>query len=64
MKKNHGDGKPLVLDSIVVQNDHLKTFLGKAFDDYAGITTTLKKLVFKPPFHVYFYEWNRLNDLC
>lgn len=64
MKKNHGEGKPLVLDSIVVQNSHLKTLLGDVFRDYAGITTNLKKLVFRPPFHEFFYAWDHFSNLC
>jgi len=63
MKKNHGVGKPLVLHSIVVQSALLKSFLGEVFKDYEGITTTLQKLVFQPPFHPFFYEWKRLNEL-
>jgi hypothetical protein len=63
MKRNHGDGKPWVLHSVVVQSTRLKQFLGKVFEGYAGITTTLKKLVFQAPFHAFFYEWERLNEL-
>ncbi|KAL9617549.1 MAG: hypothetical protein Q9160_007666 [Pyrenula sp. 1 TL-2023] len=64
MKKNHGEGKPLVLDSVVVQNLHLKNLLGEVFRDYVGITTNLKKLVFRPPFHEFFYAWDHFSELC
>ncbi|KAI1413632.1 P-loop containing nucleoside triphosphate hydrolase protein [Hypoxylon sp. FL1857] len=63
MRRNHGDGKPMILHSIVIQSSHLKSILGQVFQDYSGITTTLKKLVFKAPFHCFFYEWNRLEKV-
>ncbi|OTA85078.1 hypothetical protein M434DRAFT_41783, partial [Hypoxylon sp. CO27-5] len=63
MRRNHGDGKPMILHSIVVQSSHLKSMLGELFREYSGITTTLKKLVFKAPFHCFFYEWNRLEKI-
>ncbi|KAI0138555.1 P-loop containing nucleoside triphosphate hydrolase protein [Hypoxylon sp. NC0597] len=63
MRRNHGDGKPMVLHSIVVQSSHLKSILGELFREYSGITTTLKKLIFKAPFHYFFYEWNRLERI-
>ncbi|OTB12305.1 hypothetical protein K445DRAFT_321290 [Daldinia sp. EC12] len=63
MQRNHNDGKPMVLHSIVVQSSHLKSMLGELFKEYSGITTTLKKLVFRAPFHCFFYEWNHLEKL-
>lgn len=63
-KKNHGEGKPLVLDSIVIQNAYLKELLGQVFGGYTGITTTLKRLVFRSPFHELFYEWKTFKELC
>ncbi|KAI1384743.1 putative AAA family ATPase [Hypoxylon trugodes] len=64
LQRNHNDGKPLVLHSIVIQSTYLKTLLGEVFQDYSGITTTLKKLVFRAPFYYFFYEWNRLERLA
>ncbi|KAI2465774.1 putative AAA family ATPase [Annulohypoxylon bovei var. microspora] len=64
MMNNHGEGRPLKLHSIVVQSFHLKSVVGDLFQGYGGITTTLKKLVFKSPFHPFFYEWDRLNQLA
>ncbi|KAK8024468.1 P-loop containing nucleoside triphosphate hydrolase protein [Apiospora rasikravindrae] len=63
MKKNHEEGKPLVLDSIVVQNEDLKAFLVDLFQGYRGITPKLKKLVLKAPFHPFFYRWDQFEDL-
>ncbi|KAI1642236.1 putative AAA family ATPase [Daldinia loculata] len=63
MQRNHNDGKPVVLHSIVIQSSHLKSMLGELFEEYSGITTTLKKLVFRAPFHCFFYEWNRLEKI-
>ncbi|KAI0107760.1 hypothetical protein GGR51DRAFT_141060 [Nemania sp. FL0031] len=64
MGKSHQDGKPLVLDSIVVQSQYLKEFLSEVFQDYSGITTSLEKLVFKSPFHPFYYRWDVLEELA
>ncbi|KAK7973425.1 hypothetical protein PG988_007559 [Apiospora saccharicola] len=63
MGVSHGEGKPLALDSIVVQNQHIKDLLGDVFEGYGGITTSLKKLVFRAPFHAFYYRWARFQDL-
>ncbi|KAF4465443.1 ATPase [Fusarium albosuccineum] len=63
MCKNHEEGKPLVLDSISVQSSSLKETLGEVFEGYEGITTSLKKLVFKAPFRPFHYRWKRLTDI-
>ncbi|KAI0450110.1 hypothetical protein F5B21DRAFT_492349, partial [Xylaria acuta] len=64
MGKNHEDGKPLVLDSIVVQSQFLKNLLGEVFHGYEGITTNLQKLVFKSPFHAFYHRWDLLAELA
>lgn len=70
MCRNHGsggagseEGKPLVLDSIVVQSEVLKKTLGEVFEGYRGITASLKKLVFKAPFHPFHYRWHRFGSI-
>ncbi|KAF4965622.1 hypothetical protein FSARC_6609 [Fusarium sarcochroum] len=63
MRKNHEEGKPLVLDSISVQSSSLKETLGEVFEGYQGITTSLKKLVFKAPFRPFHYRWKRLTEI-
>ncbi|KAK8037520.1 hypothetical protein PG991_000866 [Apiospora marii] len=63
MGLNHGEGKPLALHSIVVQNQHIKDLLGDVFQGYGGITTTLNKLVFRAPFHPFYYRWTRFQSL-
>lgn len=63
MAKNHGDGKPLVLNSIVVQSSSLRKTLEKVFQGYRGITASLKKLVFKAPFHPFYYRWGVLTRI-
>ncbi|KAI1469387.1 putative AAA family ATPase [Daldinia caldariorum] len=63
MQRSHNDGKPMVLHSIVIQSSHLKLILGELFEEYSGITTTLKNLVFTAPFHFFFYEWDRLEKI-
>lgn len=61
MRKSHKPGKPLELDSIVVQSQSLKKTLGEVFEGYQGITTDLKKLVFHAPFHPFYYRWGVLE---
>ncbi|KAH7323246.1 hypothetical protein B0I35DRAFT_510423 [Stachybotrys elegans] len=70
MRRNHGkegpvdgDIRPLVLDSVVVQSASLKATLGEVFAGYRGITASLKKLVFKAPFHPFHYRWQRLGHI-
>ncbi|KAL7626543.1 hypothetical protein AAE478_003315 [Parahypoxylon ruwenzoriense] len=63
LRRNHSDGKQMALHSIVVQSPLLKSILGEVFEEYSGITTTLKKLVFKAPFHCFFHEWHRLESV-
>lgn len=63
MRKRHGDGTPLVLDSIIVQNGDLKNFLADLFQGYDGITPKLKKLVLKAPFYPFFYRWDDFSNL-
>lgn len=63
MRKNHGDGKALVLDSVVVQSESLKTTLGQVFEGYQGITSSLKKLVFRAPFHPFHYRWEKFRQV-
>ncbi|RSL74029.1 hypothetical protein CEP53_000589 [Fusarium sp. AF-6] len=63
MNKNHDDEKPLALHSIIVQNASLKQTLGQVFEGYQGITTSLKKLVFKAPFRPFYFRWKQLTEL-
>ncbi|KAK5631151.1 hypothetical protein RRF57_006866 [Xylaria bambusicola] len=63
MRKNHGDGKPLVLDSIVVQSPSLKETLGEVFQGYSGITASLKKVVFRSPFRPFYSRWQRFGKI-
>lgn len=63
LKKNHDDGKSLVLDSIVVQSSHLKKLLVKVFEGCSGITPTLKKLVLKAPFWSFYYRWDIFTEV-
>lgn len=66
MAKNHhhdDDGKPLVLDSIVVQSPCLRETLTEVFRGYRGITASLKKLVFKAPFRAFYHRWGMLCEV-
>ncbi len=65
MGKNHAadGGKPLVLDSVVVQNTSLKKTLCEVFDGFKGITPSLKKLVFRAPFKPFHHRWARFTEI-
>ncbi|KAI9928656.1 hypothetical protein ASPWEDRAFT_341528 [Aspergillus wentii DTO 134E9] len=63
MRKNHGEGKALVLDSVVIQNASLKKTLSEVFEGYRGITTSLNKVVFRAPFRPFFYRWKRFTRI-
>ncbi|KAE8422372.1 P-loop containing nucleoside triphosphate hydrolase protein [Aspergillus pseudocaelatus] len=63
MGKNHDGEKPLVLDSIVVQSPSLKKTLGEVFSGFAGITASLKKLIFKAPFHPFYNRWKLFSEI-
>ncbi|KAI1127425.1 P-loop containing nucleoside triphosphate hydrolase protein [Nemania abortiva] len=63
MGKSHQDGKPLVLDSIVVQSRFLKDLIGDVFHGYRGIAADLERLVFRSPFHAFYHRWDVLKEL-
>lgn len=59
MRNSHGgDGKSLVLDSVLVQSQSLRDTLARVFEGYRGITPSLKKLVFRAPFRPFYYRWD------
>ncbi|KAF9883009.1 hypothetical protein FE257_004322 [Aspergillus nanangensis] len=47
----------LRLFSIVIQSDNLKQFLAGVFDGYPGLTMTLERVEFKPPFKPFVHRW-------
>ncbi|KAI8297576.1 ATP-dependent zinc metalloprotease FtsH [Colletotrichum sp. SAR11_240] len=55
------DDNVLALHSIIVNSPHIKRALGDVFSGYPGISTTLKKLEFKAPFHQFFHRWGALQ---
>ncbi|KAJ5719810.1 hypothetical protein N7493_007388 [Penicillium malachiteum] len=63
MRKNHEEGKPLVLDSIVVQSTSLKETLCEVFAGYKGITASLKNVVFRSPFHAFYHRWKLFTEI-
>ncbi|KAK2617020.1 hypothetical protein QQS21_000111 [Conoideocrella luteorostrata] len=63
LSKNHNEGRPLALNSIVVQNQQIKELLGQVFHGYKGITPNLKKLVLRAPFRPFFHRWSLFKDL-
>lgn len=55
------DGRrSLSLDSVVIQSEPLKKFLGKVLEGYPGITTNLERLEFASPFRPLVHRWERL----
>ncbi|PHH89221.1 hypothetical protein CDD83_6474 [Cordyceps sp. RAO-2017] len=63
MCKNHDKGKPLALDSVVVQSLCLKKILCEVFEGYKGVTASLKSVVFKSPFRPFHYRWDRFTTI-
>lgn len=59
-KKCYDGRKKLEIDSIVVQSPVLKQVLGSVLEDYPGVTTTLDRLTFKPPFEPFVHRWGRM----
>ena len=62
-KKSYDSRKSLEIDSIIVQSPLLKDSLGIVLKDYPGITTSLKRLVFRAPFQPFVHRWGKLDDL-
>lgn len=52
--------KTLEIDSVIIQSPLLKEALGEILKDYPGITTSLKRLVFKSPFQPFVHRWGKL----
>ncbi|CAG8084719.1 unnamed protein product [Penicillium salamii] len=63
MRKGHDEGRPLVLDSIVVQSSSLKETLGEVFHGYKGITPSLQKVVFWSPFRPFYHRWAAFTEI-
>ncbi len=65
MSKSHDadGGKPLVLNSVVVQSSSLKKTLSEVFVGFKGITPSLKKLVFRAPFKPFHHRWSRFTEI-
>lgn len=57
------DGPGLIFHSITIQSPLIREFLTKVFEGYRGVFTGLKKLVFLPPFHEFFYRWDRFQQV-
>ena len=62
-KKSYDSRKTLEIDSIIVQSPLLKEALGVVLSDYPGVTTNLKRLVFKAPFQPFVHRWHKLNEV-
>jgi len=56
-RQKKGRGNTLFLRSLKIQSPLLRGILDTVFEDYDGISTTLKELVHDAPFHEYYYRW-------
>ena len=61
-EKRIGQKSSLILHSITIQSPLIREVLGVVFDGYKGMTTRLKDLTFKAPFHEFFYRWDRFQQ--
>lgn len=61
-RKCYDGRKKLQIDSIVIQSPLLKNALGVILKDYPGVTASLDRLTFKPPFMPFVHRWSRLVD--
>ena len=61
-EKRIGQKSSLILHSITIQSPLIREVLGVVFDEYKGMTTRLKDLTFKAPFHEFFYRWDRFQQ--
>ncbi|PWY77830.1 P-loop containing nucleoside triphosphate hydrolase protein [Aspergillus eucalypticola CBS 122712] len=50
------------IDSIVVQSDHIKSFLARVMDGYPGITMSRKRVQFSKPFEPFVHRWEMLSE--
>ncbi|KAL3423685.1 ATPase [Phlyctema vagabunda] len=60
-KSNDDPRRKFALESIVVQSPLIKKVLGRVFENYPGITTTLERLTFESPYRPFVYRWERLR---
>lgn len=55
-EKSGRQNSSLILHSVTIQSPLIRKILGVIFKGYRGITTKLKDLTFKAPFHEFFYR--------
>lgn len=53
----------IALHSITIQSPLIKKVLERTFQGFEGLNTQLKDLVFKAPFHPFYYRWHRFENL-
>ncbi|KAI5461567.1 P-loop containing nucleoside triphosphate hydrolase protein [Mariannaea sp. PMI_226] len=58
-KPKQADSSNLIIDSIIVQSPYLKRVLGKVFDGYPGIITSVSRLKFSAPFECFVHRWDQ-----
>ncbi|KAL9113128.1 MAG: hypothetical protein Q9227_002740 [Pyrenula ochraceoflavens] len=63
-REPHPITNQISLHSITVQSPLIKKVLDGTFEGYEGLSTQLKQLTFKAPFHPFYYRWHRFEKLC
>ncbi|KAJ5735718.1 P-loop containing nucleoside triphosphate hydrolase protein [Penicillium malachiteum] len=58
--KSYSFSRNLSVNSISIQSDHVKKFLGGVFRGYPGTATTLQRVEFHSPFTSFIHRWDRL----
>ena len=51
-------GKPLVVDSLIIQSPYLKRVLSKVLKDYPGIVVEVSRLKLEAPFECFVHRWD------
>lgn len=54
--------KKLRVASMVIQSPRLKQVLGRVFDKYPGVTTSLERLEFAAPFKPFVHRWEKFIE--
>lgn len=46
-----------------MQSPYIRDFLSKVFEGYRGIYINLKRLTLRPPYHEFYYQWEKFQDV-
>lgn len=57
------DGGGVLLHSVTIQSPYIRALLTKVFEGHRGVYPNLKRLVFRPPFHDFYYRWDKFHQV-